>query len=77
MKVKNFPCKISANLMIHFLFAVICQLTFTVLFMTVHTESAALLPFPFAEYMQSALASIALTLGGAYLIDKAMLELES
>ena len=68
---KSFPCKTSALIMICSFFAVICQLAVSLLIFRILLESGNSSEFHYiySDHVISALSSIALTFGGAYLID--------
>lgn len=71
MKEKRFPSAVSSKFMIYGFFAVICQLALILFtFTSIFTPStAAYIKDTYFLYLEYPLASTALIIGGAYLMD--------
>ncbi|MBE6667216.1 MAG: hypothetical protein E7607_02765 [Ruminococcaceae bacterium] len=75
--MKKIPCKISFCLLLFGIFTVLCQLVMILLHIDfVHpTASPSVLLHTYANFIQFPLASLALTVGGALLIDYVLLRI--
>ena len=73
--MKKIPCKISFLLILFGSFAVLCQLIFIVLHIDIFhpLASPSVLLHSYAHVIQYPLASLALAIGGALLIDYVLL----